>query len=135
MGRRRLALLLACLGLLLLAIGSAGASTPTPVNGRLLIATGSHADASLDGLDLRTGDRLHLVPFGGTVRGVYSPNGTKIAFHTNYDGDYEICVVNADGTGQMNLTNDLPGQEEAPHWSPDGQRNAFSANMYGSWEV
>jgi Tol biopolymer transport system component len=179
MPRRRLALLLPCLGLLLLANGSAGASTAAPVNGRLLIATGSHADASLDGLDPRTGDRLRLVAFGGTVRGVYSPSGTKVAFHTNYDGDYEICVENADGThvrrltrnssidafptwspdgsqiafesnrdgdfdiyvmnadgsDQMNLTNDLPGQEEDPHWSPDGQRIAFTANMYGSWDV
>jgi Tol biopolymer transport system component len=179
MARRRLALLPACLGLLLLANGSAGAETASPVNGRLLIATGSHADASLDGLDPHTGDRLHLVQFGGTVRGVYSPSGTKVAFHTNYDGDYEICVENADGTrvrrlthnsaidafptwspdgsqiafesnrdgdfdiyvmnadgsDQMNLTNDLPGQEEDPHWSPDGQRIAFTANMYGSWDV
>jgi len=179
MGRRRLTLLLACLGVLVLVDGSARASTATPVNGRLLIATGTHADASLDGLDLRTGDRLHLVPFGGTVRGAYSPDGTKVAFHANYDGDYEICVVNADGThvrqlthnssidafptwspdgsqiafesnrdgdfdiyvmnadgsDQLNLTNDLPGQEEDPHWSPDGQRIAFSANMYGSWDV
>ena len=76
MGRRRLTLLLACLGVLVLVDGSARASTATPVNGRLLIATGTHADASLDGLDLRTGDRLHLVPFGGTVRGAYSPDGT-----------------------------------------------------------
>ena len=134
MGRRRLALLLPCLGLLLLGNGSAVAGTATPVNGRLLIATGSHADASLDGLDLRTGDRLHLVPFGGTVRGVYSPDGTKIAFHTNYDGDYEVCVENADGTHVRQLTHNS-SIDAFPTWSPDGTQIAFESNRDGDFDI
>jgi Tol biopolymer transport system component len=134
MRRRRLAPLLACLGLLPLAAGSAGAGTVDPVNGRLLIATGSHADASLDGLDLRSGDRLHLVPFGGTVRGVYSPDGTKVAFHTNYDGDYEVCVENADGTHVRQLTHNS-SIDAFPTWSPDGSRIAFESNRDGDFDI
>jgi Tol biopolymer transport system component len=134
MARRRLALLPACLGLLLLANGSAGAGNAAPANGRLLIATGSHADASLDGLDLRTGDRLHLVTFGGTVRGVYSPDGTKVAFHSNYDGDYEVCVENADGTHVRQLTHNS-SIDAFPTWSPDGSQIAFESNRDGDFDI
>ena len=133
MAGRRLALLLACLGLLGFA-GSAGAKSAAPVNGRLLIATGSHADAVLDGLDLRTSDRLHLVQFGGAVRGTYSPDGTKIAFHTNYDGDYEVCVANADGTHVRQLTHNS-AIDAFPTWSPDGSQIAFESNRDGNFDI
>jgi len=36
--------------------------------------------------------------------------------------------VNADGTGFVNLTNEA-GSHYAPHWSPDGQRIVYSANL------
>jgi Tol biopolymer transport system component len=133
MAGRRLALLLAGLGLLA-CTGSVGATTSAPVNGRLLIATGGRADPILDGLDLRTGDRLHLVPFGGTLRGAYSPDGTKIAFHTNYDGDYEICVENADGTHVRRLTHNS-STDAFPTWSPDGSQIAFESNRDGNFDI
>jgi Tol biopolymer transport system component len=133
MAGRRLALLLACVGLLV-CTGSAGARTVAPVNGRLLIATGGHADPILDGLDPRTGDRLHLVQFGGTLRGAYSPDGTKVAFHTNYDGDYEICVENADGTHVRRLTHNS-STDAFPTWSPDGSQIAFESNRDGNFDI
>ena len=133
MAGRRPALFLACLGLLV-CTGSAGAQTAAPANGRLLIATGTHADPVLDGLDLRTGDRLHLVPFGGTLRGAYSPDGTKVAFHTNYDGDYEICVMNADGTHVRRLTHNS-ATDAFPTWSPDGTQIAFESNRDGNFDI
>ena len=34
----------------------------------------------------------------------WSPDGTRIAFTTNRDGNYEICVMNADGSGPRNVT-------------------------------
>ena len=37
--------------------------------------------------------------------GASDDEGTKIAFVSNRDGDYEIYVMNADGSGQTNLTN------------------------------
>src|SRR5439155_1684270 len=66
----------------------------------------------------------------------WSPDGTKIAFTSNRDGDTEIFVMNADGSGQTQLThNDLTllgaviqfevGHDEEPAWSPDGTKIAF----------
>jgi Tol biopolymer transport system component len=47
----------------------------------------------------------------------WSPGGTKIAFTSDRDGNYEIYVMNADGTGQHNLTNQ-GDYDRDPAWSP-----------------
>ena len=37
------------------------------------------------------------------VLGAWSPNGNKIAFNSDRDGDYEIFVMNADGSNVVSL--------------------------------
>ena len=41
----------------------------------------------------------------------------KIAFESARDGNYEIYVMNADGSGQTRLTNS-EGIDQRPVWSP-----------------
>jgi len=60
----------------------------------------------------------------------WSPDGQKIAFDTNRDGNWEIYVMDTDGKNQRNLTNN-PGADWCPSWSPDGQKIAFHANRDG----
>ena len=67
----------------------------------------------------------------------WSPDGTRIAFHCtmggvnqNGTGDFEICVVNRDGSGLHRLT-DTPGENTQPDWSPDGEWIAFESNRLG----
>jgi WD40-like Beta Propeller Repeat len=43
-------------------------------------------------------------------------------------GNDEIWSMNADGTGQVQLTNDSGGSESAPAWSPDGSKIAFAVS-------
>ncbi|RPI83778.1 MAG: hypothetical protein EHM41_15100 [Chloroflexi bacterium] len=64
----------------------------------------------------------------------WSPDGNRIAFHctngrvlTNGTGDFEICVVNADGSGLVQLT-DAQGESKLPAWSSDGTKIAFQSN-------
>ena len=64
----------------------------------------------------------------------WSPDGTKIAFKSNRDGDMEIFVMNADGTGLLQLTNNLVGDHE-PSWSPDGQQIVFHSNRDGDLDL
>ncbi len=58
----------------------------------------------------------------------------KIAFATNRDGNFEIYAMNADGTGQSNVTNSA-GLDGGPAWSPDGTKIAFHTNRDGNFEV
>ncbi len=47
----------------------------------------------------------------------WSPDGNRIAFYSERDGNYEIYVMNTDGTGQRNLTNN-PAWDSSLFWSP-----------------
>jgi Tol biopolymer transport system component/polyisoprenoid-binding protein YceI len=56
----------------------------------------------------------------------WSPNGKKIAYNSFLaDGNDDIFVMNADGSGQTRLTRG-PEYESDPDWSPNGRRIAFS---------
>ena len=50
----------------------------------------------------------------------WSPDGTLIAFTSHRNGAGEIYVMNANGTGPVNLTNNVAGESWAA-WSPDFQ--------------
>jgi Tol biopolymer transport system component len=47
----------------------------------------------------------------------FSPDGRRIAFHTNRDGDFEIYAMSAGGTEQVNLS-DNPAADFSPVWQP-----------------
>jgi Tol biopolymer transport system component len=58
----------------------------------------------------------------------WSPDGEKIAFASDRDGNSEIYVMNADdGSGQTRLTEESQF-DGGPRWSPDGERIAFDSN-------
>jgi len=46
----------------------------------------------------------------------WSPDGSKITFETDRDGNYEIYVMNADGSNVQRLTNN-PANDWFPNWS------------------
>ena len=60
----------------------------------------------------------------------WSPDGTKIAFVSNRDGNKEIYVMNADGTNQTRITNNIM-LDFNPSWSADGSKIIFTSTRDG----
>ena len=54
----------------------------------------------------------------------FSPDGSRIAYVSQKDGNPEIYVMNADGTGATRVTND-PQADGRPSFMPDGQSLVF----------
>jgi len=64
-------------------------------------------------------------------RGVYAPNGTRLAVVISVDGAPEIFTVDADGRNLKRLTNHK-AIDVSPTWSPDGGRIAFVSDRTGA---
>jgi Tol biopolymer transport system component len=69
-------------------------------------------------------DEQRLTTTGDNQEPTWSPDGRKIAFVSNRSGDYEIYVMDADGSNPVNVTN-APGVDQHVDWSPDGKRLVF----------
>lgn len=60
------------------------------------------------------------------IQPAWSPDGTKIAFeHTDATTESDIIVMNADGSGAVNITREPLKVDREPAWSPDGTRIVF----------
>ncbi|MFC1538249.1 T9SS type A sorting domain-containing protein [Candidatus Latescibacterota bacterium] len=57
-----------------------------------------------------------------------------IAFSSNRDGNFEIYVMNPDGSNQTRLTNS-PGTDILPNWSPDNSEIVFSSDRSGNNDI
>jgi tricorn protease len=57
----------------------------------------------------------------------WSPDGSKIAFISDLDGEDEVYLINQDGSGKPEeLTHGFQAMLYAPEWAADGKRIAFS---------
>jgi Tol biopolymer transport system component len=76
--------------------------------------------------------KIHAQTNNGVFDGTHkwSPDGTKIAFtrvigDADRDGNFDIYVMNADGSNPRRLTTDPASHDNDPSWSPDGTKIAF----------
>jgi TolB protein len=59
-----------------------------------------------------------------------SPDGNRICFSSNRDGNPELYVMNIDGTNVFRLTNH-PAADITPTWNPQGTQIAFTSDRRG----
>src|SRR5579871_2035396 len=60
----------------------------------------------------------------------WSPDGKKILFTRQKDVDFDIFLMNADGTDVQQLTNS-PGSDGHANWTADGKQIIFSSSRAG----
>lgn len=130
--RLRATLVLGCAALLAVQLGSStGPAAAPPCRDGL-----SHQDllvfvrGAADTGDIWTtrGDRTQarrLTATGLDAEPALSPDGSRVAFWSKRDGNGELYLVNADGTGLRRLTQTPDLREVRPTWHPDGRRLAF----------
>lgn len=95
--RKKTILWITCLVTLVLLLSACGPAT-TPKPPAIEVSTPSDTPVAPAGTPRREG---------------------RISFVSDRDGNFEIYVMNADGSGLTNLTNN-PAMDAAPSWSPDG---------------
>lgn len=107
-------------------------------SGALIFASYRKGLAAIDAINA-DGSGMHQLAapqpsFAGQP--AFSPDGSRIAYVC---GNFELCVMNADGTGQGRLTTSHWPETweyvDHPSWSPDGSRIAFASNEAGSYHV
>jgi serine/threonine-protein kinase len=101
------------------------------------------AFSSFDGdffqLQLMNRDGSELVtlssPGADYLNPAWSPDGTRLLFESNIDGDYDIYVIRPiEGAIPSNLTNDEFTNSYA-RWSPDGEQIAFWSDRDGKRQI
>ncbi|GIW52099.1 MAG: hypothetical protein KatS3mg081_1454 [Gemmatimonadales bacterium] len=107
------------------------------VQGELLVTSTRYGSADLFAFDRGfptelnriTRDSLH-----SEAEAAFSPDGSRIAFVTDRDGNVELYVMNADGTDLRRLT-DTPAVEGSPSWTPDGRQIVYASNATGNFQI
>jgi TolB protein len=108
----------------------------SPDNTQLAISHFSHVDAA---------SRIYLLPLtGGTPMLVteqgpsylhgWSPDGRRLAYCAERNGQYDIYTISVDGGPELRLT-DTPGLDDGPEYSPAGQDIWFNSTRCGLMHI
>jgi len=86
-------------------------------------------------LDLEIGKELKLTAsLGGDCWPLWAPDGGTIAFVSDRYGPSQLFLMNPDGSGQVQLTQEDFAVEQ-PSWAPEGSTLLFSGHRDGNWDV
>lgn len=108
--------------------GDTGAIDLASLEGRIAFGVGTDIESTevyavnADGSGLTRLTRNDVADFDPS----WSPDGSRIVFRSQRDGNDEIYVMRQDGSGARNITHD-PAADWGPEWSADGRSIAFNS--------
>jgi len=108
----------------------------SPDNSQLAVSHFTNEDAT---------SRIYILPFEGgepmlvTEKGPsylhgWSPDGERLAYCAERNGQYDIYTISVDGNQETQLTN-TPGLDDGPEYSPDGRYIWFNSTRTGLMQV
>ncbi len=107
------------------------------VQGEILVASSRKGRFQLYAVDRSNLADLRKVSADTALEGApaFSPDGSRIAYVSNRDGNPEIYAMDADGRGVTRLTTD-PQADDQPSFTPDGRQIVFqSARVAGRPQI
>lgn len=110
-------------------------------DGEKLIFNSDHDDEPVDvpdlwGMNLDGTNKVEYLdsPPTADFNPQWAPSGETILFVSNRDGNYNLYLMDADGSNIRRLTDD-PANEYNPCWSPDGTKIAYTSDRAGTTDV
>ena len=108
----------------------------SPDNTQLAVSHFTNEDAT---------SRIYTLPFTGgspslvTEKGPsylhgWSPDGERLAYCAERDGQYDIYTISVNGGVETRLT-DEPGLDDGPEYSPDGKHIWFNSTRMGLMQI
>jgi Tol biopolymer transport system component len=136
---------------IILTINACSNRTPTPVsvvNTEVLVFKGGLGKLAFSALrsakeqyeiytmDLIDGNISQLTKNGfADIAPSWSPDGKKIVYSSNVNGNYALFSMNADGSAQTQIHLAKGVDETQPVWSPDGTKIAYQSNAFGDFDI
>jgi Tol biopolymer transport system component len=107
-----------------------------PRGGRIVFSLPRTAGQQLVSINVQAQDLRRLTSQSEAIDdwAAFSPDGSRIAFGSSREGDFEIFVMHSDGSRVRRLT-ESPGADMRPAWSPDGRSIAFTSARDGNYEI
>lgn len=108
----------------------------SPDNTQLAISHFTHADAAsrIYRLPLTGGTPVLVTEQGPSYLHGWSPDGRRLAYCAERNGQYDIYTISVDGGAEQRLT-DTPGLDDGPEYSPDGQDIWFNSTRSGLMQI
>jgi Tol biopolymer transport system component len=130
-------ILAACLAAVALVVWPAIAlltGPATAANGRIAFGLSRDGAANIYVMDASPGANPVLLTTdpANDFNPTWSADGTTIGFVSDRDGKWEIYAMNADGSGEARITDDIAYDctyDDTLAWSPDGSRIAFARDL------
>ena len=93
----------------------------SPDGNHLLFESDRGGASGLYLLELASGKvRSFVLGDGGPSNGSWCPDGNRLVYNERVGGEFDVFIVNADGSGRRNLTAN-PADDGHPHCGPDGR--------------